>query len=358
MLDATTFRDRMTEWLGSRLDGAKGLTVLDVSPPVGNGYSSETALFTARYLLDGMAVERQYVTRLKPTRDGVFPTYDIDLQFEIMEALAHTEVPVPEMLWREGDDAVLGTPFFVMAHVDGRVPSDNPCHTMEGWVHDAPEDAQRTLHSSALDVMADIHQLDWRDHVGFLDGRVPHGLVEYLGYYERFFAWAAGDRHQPVAEKAWEWVQANKPDGPQPVALSWGDARISNMIFDNDFRPRAVLDWEMASLGDPEMDLGWWLFLDRHFSEGVGVPNLPGFLKRDETIARWEQRTGRAADHLEFYEVFAGFRFAVIMIRVTQVLIADGVLPPGHEMEWDNIPTQCLARMLGLPQPSEMSHRT
>jgi aminoglycoside phosphotransferase (APT) family kinase protein len=346
MLDAETFRERMTEWLPARLGGAKDLTVFDVKPPSGNGYSSETALFAARFTLDGRTEERRYVTRLKPTRDGVFPTYDIELQFEIMDALADTEVPVPEMLWREDDTAVLGSSFFVMAHVDGRVPSDNPCHTIEGWVHDAPPEAQRTLHTSALETMALIHGLDWKDHVGFLDGRVPHGLAEYFDYYERFFSWAAGDRPQPVTERAWDWLQANKPTGWQPVGLSWGDSRISNMIFGDDNRPVAVIDWEMASLGDPEMDLGWWLFLDRHFSEGLGVPNLPGFLSREETVRIWEERTGRPAENVEFYEVFAGFRFAVVMIRLARMLIDDGILPTGDPMEYDNIPTQCLTRML------------
>jgi aminoglycoside phosphotransferase (APT) family kinase protein len=346
MLDADTFRDRMTEWLPSRLGGAKDVTVFDVKPPSGNGYSSETALFAARFTLDGQQHERRYVARLKPTREGVFPSYDIDLQHDIMSALADTKVPVPPMLWQEEDASVVGTPFFVMSHVEGRVPSDNPCHTLEGWVHDAPQDAQRTMHTSALQTMADVHTLEWKDHVGFLEGRVPYGLEEQLAYYEKFFRWAAGDRPQPVAERTWTWLQANKPKGWLPVGLSWGDSRISNMIFGDDYRPVAVLDWEMASLCDPEMDLGWWLFLDRHFSEGLGVPNLPGFLSREETVRIWEQRTERAADNLLFYEVFAGFRFAVVMIRVVRLLIEDGVLPEGHEMEHDNIPTQCLTRML------------
>ena len=349
MLDADTFRDRMTEWLPARLGGAKDLEVLDVKPPSGNGYSSETAMFAARFTLDGDQHERRYVTRLKPTRDGVFPSYDIDLQFSIMESLAGTGVPVPAMLWQEDDPAVLGTSFFVMAHVDGRVPSDNPCHTTEGWVHDATPEQQRTLHTSALETMARIHTLDWKEHVPYLEGKVPYGLDEHLAYYDTFFAWAAGDRKHPVTTRAWEWIQANKPKGWQPVALSWGDSRISNMIFGDDFKPVAVLDWEMATLGDPEMDLGWWLFLDRHFSDGLGVPNLPGFLSREEAIRIWEEQTGLPAENVEFYEVFAGFRFAVIMIRVVRLLIDDGVLPEGNEMEWDNIPTQLLRKMLGMP---------
>jgi len=134
MLDADTMRDRLTGWLPSRV-GARSVTITDLTPPSGTGYSSETLLFTARYTVDGHEQERRYVARLKPTRPGVFPEYDIELQHDVMNALAHhTTIPVPEMLWQEHDPSVLGTEFFVMLHVPGRVPSDNPPYTLEGWI--------------------------------------------------------------------------------------------------------------------------------------------------------------------------------------------------------------------------------
>ena len=285
----------------------------------------------------------------------MFPEYDIDLQHDVMAALAaKTTIPVPEMLWQEHDPAVLGTPFFVMSHVPGRVPSDNPPYTLEGWILEETEARRHTMHTSALDVLCRIHQLDPHDTLGDTTAKLRHGLDDDLAYYESFFERAAQGRPQPVAEKAWEWLQANRPRGEQPLGLSWGDSRISNMLFGDDLRPVAVLDWEMVSLGDPVMDLGWWLFLDRHFTEGMGVGQPAGFLDRAQTIRHWEERVGRTADHVDFYELYSGFRFAVVMMSLTRLFIADGIMPADTDFDRNNTVTQCLAPMLGLPAPGEL----
>jgi aminoglycoside phosphotransferase (APT) family kinase protein len=350
MLDAETLRSRLTDWLPSRL-GVASVTITDLTPPSGTGYSSETLLFTAEHA-DG---SRRFVARLKPTRPGVFPEYDIDLQHDVMAALAEkTTVPVPEMLWQEHDPAVLGTPFYVMSYVPGRVPSDNPPYTLEGWILEESEARRHTMQTSALDVMCRIHQLDPHDVLGDTTKKLRQGLDDEFAYYESFFEWAARGRPQPVAEKAWDWLRANRPRGEQPLGLSWGDSRISNMLFGDDLHPVAVLDWEMVALGDPVMDLAWWLFLDRHFTEGMGVGQPAGFLSREETIARWEQGTGRTADNVDFYEVYSGFRFAVVMMSLTRLFIADGLMPADTDFDRNNTVTQCLAPMLGLPDPSEL----
>lgn len=355
MLDADTMRANLTDWLPERV-GVPSVEVTDLTPPSGTGYSSETLLCTARFDMDGVEHERRYVARLEPTRPGVFPTYDIDLQHDVMAAMAeNTSVPVPEMLWQERDPDVLGSPFFVMAHVPGRVPSDNPPYSMEGWILEESEERRHTMHTSALDVMCRIHQLDPDATLGHVTDRLRRGLDEELAYYESFFEWAAEGRPQPVAEHAWEWVLANRPKGWQPTGISWGDARISNMIFGDDLQPAAVLDWEMISLGDPEMDLGWWLFLDRHFTIGMGVEQPTGFLGRAETISRWEETVGRPADNVDFYEIYAGFRFAVVMMRLTRLFVQDGIMPADTDFDRNNTVTQCLAPMLGLPPPGEIS---
>ena len=78
----------------------------------------------------------------------------------------------------------------------------------------------------------------------------------------------------------------------------------------------AVLDWEMATFGNPLQDLAWWNFIDRGFSEALGVPRLEGIPGYDETIARWQRATGLPVDNYHYYEVFAGFRYALILTRV------------------------------------------
>ena len=297
---------------------------------------------------------QKYVARLKPTRPGVFPDYDIDLQFEVMRALgAATDVPVPEMLWQEHDPEVLGTSFFVMGHVEGRIPVDNPPYTVEGWVLELPEDEQHTLQTAGMDTMCQVHRIDWQAAVPFLveGGRVPNGFDEQLAYYERYFDWALEGGPNPTATAALEWLYANRPSGSLSTGLSWGDSRISNMVFGPDLHPVAVLDWEMVSVGDPEMDLGWWLFLDRHFTEGLGAPMPAGFVGRDELVKRWEAGTGRTADNVDFWEVFAGFRFAVVMMRLVTLLKADGQMPPDSDFDRSNLVTWCLAPMIGAPDP-------
>src|SRR5690606_32188017 len=129
-------------------------------------------------------------------------------------------------------------------------------------------------------------------------------------YYRRYLAWAGGDRPQPLIERALDWLEAHRP-ADEPTVLCWGDARIGNIIFDGT-RPAAVLDWEMVTLGSPEMDLAWSIFLDRHHSEGIGTARLEGFPGYDETVARYEALTGHRVRRLHYYLVLAGMRFAVI----------------------------------------------
>ena len=134
------------------------------------------------------------------------------------------------------------------------------------------------------------------------------------------------------------------------MTLSWGDSRIGNIIWD-DFECAAVLDWEMAGLGQPEMDLGWWLYFDLQFSDGLGVPRPAGFGSHEETIDHYAEVLGRPLRDLFFYEVFAGFRFAVVMARLADLLVGSDTLPGDSDMATNNLATQLLAKMLDLPAP-------
>jgi aminoglycoside phosphotransferase (APT) family kinase protein len=99
------------------------------------------------------------------------------------------------------------------------------------------------------------------------------------------------------------------------------------------------------------MDIGWFLYMDRHHCEGVGAPRLVGFPDRAATVSRWERRVGRAACDLEYYEAFAAYRFAVVMHRVGRQMIEYGILPPDASFPVDNTATRLLAKLLELPAP-------
>jgi aminoglycoside phosphotransferase (APT) family kinase protein len=351
--DLALTRTALARWLGRRVRAAD-VAVANLRVPAATGYSNDTLLFDATWSEDGERRSQGLVARIRPSGYLVFPEVDVALQYRVMGILrAHTDVPVPPVHWLETDDSILGAPFYVMGLVEGQIPSDNPPYTMEGFVHDATPAQRDRLYRSGLEAMARVHRVDWqRLGFGFLDrpadGRP--GLDQQLSYYERFYEWAARGRPQPVAQAAWEWIKAHVPGEDEPLRLCWGDSRISNEVF-SDFECMAVLDWEMVTLGNPEQDLAWWIFLDRHFTEGLGLARPEGFLSYDETVTEWERLTGLECRHLRFYEVFAGFRFAVIMMRLAQMMITYEVIPPDSDLETNNIVTRLLATMLEVPAP-------
>lgn len=338
----------LAAWMARQMPSARDILISGLQPPQATGFSNDTWLFDAAWQTADGPQQRRLVARLEPSGYTVFPEYALPTQARIMQLLrAEGSVPVPEVLWAENDPAVLGVPFYVMQAIDGRIPTDSPPYHSGGWVTEVEPAEREALWWSGLEMLARIHQLDWRGlGLGFLDRPQlgASGLAQQLAYYERYFAWAARGRPQPIAEAGFDWIRRNLPDS-ENLGFCWGDARIGNMIF-RDGACVAVLDWEMATLGDPEMDLAWWLFLDRHHSEGLGLPRLAGFPSVEATIARYEELTQRRTRHLRFYEIFAAFRFAVIMMRVSQMLVAYEVLPPDSDMESNNIVTQLLERSL------------
>ena len=344
-------------WLADQLGPGADPSVVEVNAPASNGFSNETILMTARWTEEGTVADHRLVVRVHPTKHTLFLDADFALQFQVLENLqGQPTVPVPNLRWYERDPAVLGVPFFVMDHVEGRIPADNLPYTMEGWLLDSTPEQQEALWWSGIESLASIHCLDWRAlGFGFLEEQLDGepGLDSIMAYYRRFLDWAAGDRPQPTAEAVWDWLVANKPEELGPVVLSWGDSRIGNIIWDDEYQAAAVLDWEMATLGQPELDLGWWLYFDRQFSEGLGIPRPVGFPSHEETVARYEQLIGRTVGDLLWYQIFAGWRFAVIMCRLSDLLQGSELLPEDSDMGTNNLATQFMAQLLGLPSPAE-----
>ena len=264
-------------------------------------------------------------------------------------------VALPPLGWYEEDDQWLGVPFFTMDHVDGLVPPDNLPYTMEGWVVDAAPDQQERMWWSGLEAMAAVHRTDWRalglDWLGD-PGRGRPGLDQQLAYYREFLDWSAKGRPQPVTEAIWEWLVANRPDEDRRRGAVLGRQPRRQHHLATTSSPVAVLDWEMATLGQPELDLGWWLYFDRQFTEGLNVPRPPGFPTHEATIERYAELVGRPVRNLEYYEIFSGFRFAVIMCRLTDLLVESGQLPEDTDMGTNNLATQFTAQLLGLPSPA------
>ena len=349
--DPAGTRRRLAAWLARRLPDARDVTVGDLEVPATTGFSNETVLFDAAWRQAGRTVTARLVARIQPRRHAVFPDLDVTRQYRVMAALSGTGVPVPRLRWLEDDPGTLGAPFFVMDRIEGRIPSDNPPYSQEGFLVEATPAQRARLWWSGLDALAAVHRLDWRarglDRLLLGADTVP-GVDAELARWRAYLDWASPTTAVPAAEAAWDWLSAHRPpDPPEGPALCWGDARISNQVFD-DFRCVGVLDWEMATVADPLMDLGWWIFCDRHFTEALGVTRLEGMPSYADTVRRWTAATGRAADPevVRFYEVFAGFRFAAIMARLAHLLADWDLVPMEAGFATDNPVTRLLHAIL------------
>ncbi len=368
--DAESTRIKLQDWLGAHLDGATDIEIVVAGANEVSGFSSDTIIFDATYTsagtIAGIVHTQGYVVRAAPFGVAVFEEYEIGLQFSVIKALGeHTDIPVPKALWYEPDTTVLGAPFMVMEKLEGRVPSDNPPYTLppeflppdmelDLWVARATPDQQRTMWLDGIDTLAKIAKVDWRA-LGLDDlDRSQYGPIgpeQLFGYQRHYYQWAM---RKPVAciDHAWEWLEANRPNDQHLYGFSWGDSRLGNLMFDDDFTVKAVFDWEMVRICNPEFDLAWYLWFDKHFTEAIGLPRLPGFPSDEECIERWETAVGRKAEHLEFYTVFTMVWFAEIMARVAQSNEAHGTATEELiAMETNNLATQMLAKHFGLPAP-------
>ena len=339
---------QLQRWLSTRLPESDAIRIEDLRGPKDTGFSSDTLMFNLVMDEQGRSVRREMVARLEPLSDfGVFPEYDAPLQFRMMDALADTAVPVPRMHWLEEDPEPLGSPFYIMERVGGRVPSDSPPYHAEGWLADASAAERERLWFSGVDAMAEVHRLDvMAPRFDFLK-RPPAGrtaIAEQLDYWQRYIDWGMDRNRYPLIARGLQWLLAHRPD-EEPVGICWGDARISNQIFEA-FRCTAVIDWEMVFVGNPEADLAWFIVTDRAFTEGLGLSRLAGFPDAEATRARWEVQVGRPATLFTFYEIFAAWRFAVIMARVFRQMKHYEAVPEDSEIDQVNFTTPVLEAVL------------
>ena len=317
--------------------------VATLDMPAGNGMSSETLLLDVSWLEDGTRVDHALAARVAPDPANmpVFPTYDLTSQFRILGTVERLgTVPVPHPYWSEPDKDVIGSPFFVMARVDGVVPPDVMPYNFGGsWVSEAaPEDRARLQHSSVR-VLADLHAIEAPEQTfGFLelDRPEPTPLRRHVASQWDYYQWAGdGVIRSPLIERGFAWLEDNWPAEEGPAVLAWGDARIGNMMY-RDFEPVAVLDWEMAALAPREIDLAWFIYLHRFFEDianKYGLPGMPDFLRRDDVVAAYESMSGHQPRDLDFYFTYAALRYAIVSIRTARRQVHFGEIPMPDDVD-------------------------
>lgn len=284
-----------------RLDGFSG--PLDVAQFHG-GASNPTFLLT-----DG-GTGRRYVLRKQPPGELLASAHAVDREYRIMKALGPTPVPVPEMLAYGDDPGVIGTPFYLMSFLEGRIYKDNRLSDMT-----PPERA--VAYRDVARSMAALHALD-PAAIGLADYGKPGNYFErQVGRWTRQYRDAQTEAI-PSMDRVIERLPARIPADAAP-AIVHGDFRMENIMFaPADPRVLAVLDWELSTLGHPLADLGFFcLFYHAEFTAWgsaltidfarTGIPDETSF------VADYCQASGRAGiDDWPFYLGFSAFRLASI----------------------------------------------
>ena len=260
--------------------------------------------------------ERAVVLRKQPAGELLPSAHAVDREHRVMAALAGTGVPVPRMLHCCADRAVIGTLFYVMEALDGRVVHDssNPGVTP----------AERAaMYDSMNDVLARLHRVDWRA-VGLDDfGRPGNYFARQISRWTRQWH-ASKTREIPEIDDLIAWLPANLPAGDDETRVVHGDYRLGNLMFHRrEPRVIAILDWELSTLGHPLADLAHNCLL-WHASRAMyyGIEDLDqaalGIPSEQDYVRRYCERTGRADGLTPFHLAFAMFRFAVIFEGIAQ----------------------------------------
>jgi aminoglycoside phosphotransferase (APT) family kinase protein len=260
--------------------------------------------------------ERELVLRRPPFGAKIKTAHDMAREYRILSSLIRAYPKVPRPLLYCDDESIIGAPFYVMERVEGVILRAKP----PTGISLSPE-LMRRLSESCIDNLAEIHQIDFAQ-AGLSDLGKPEGYVErqIRGWTQRYQNARTDD--VPEIERAIEWLHANLlPESG--AALIHNDYKYDNLVLDpNDLSNLiAVLDWEMATIGDPLMDLGttlgYWIEPeDPPEMMMFGLTALPGNLNRELLIARYAEKSRREISNIIFYYAYGLFKIAVIVQQI------------------------------------------
>ena len=344
--DVSTVPSVLSEWLSTVLPGGVKPEITVESGIDSNGMSSETIILTGRWIEDGRPVEQKWVARVAPTEQDVpvFSAYRLDHQFDVMRLAGEfTDVPVPKVRWLENTGDVLGAPFFLMDYVEGAVPPDVMPYTFgNNWFADATAEQQRQLQDSTVEVIAKLHSIPNAEKTfDFLAEADPPGdsaLRRHFGWLKEWYEFCVpGIGRSPLVERALQWLEDNFPDdvAASDSVLVWGDSRIGNVLYE-DFRPIAVLDWEMATVGPREFDVAWIIFAHNVFQELcrlAGMPGLPDVLREEDVRSTYAKLTGVEVGDLRWFYIYSGVVWCCVFMRTGYRRVRFGELEQPDDVE-------------------------
>ena len=292
----------LTGWLKTRFPAGGELR----TERIGGGQSNPT------WFVDYGA--ERLVLRKKPAGPILKGAHAIEREFRVLRALEETEVPVPKALYLEEDETVLGTPFYVMERLDGRVFSD-------GSLPGVTPEERREMYFEMARTLGRLHAVR-PDEVGLADFGKPGSYFErQIGRWTRQYE-ASQSARIPALDRLISWLPDAMPEDDGAVSIAHGDFRMGNLMF-HPTEPRiiAVLDWELSTLGHPLADLGYAVMPWRSTPEEYGGIRgtdwaEAGIPSEEAFVAEYYAHAQPTAALTPFHVAFALFRFSVIFVGI------------------------------------------
>lgn len=316
---------QLNPWLKQQISGISG-------DPVVTQYSGGASNWT--YCLS--YPEREVILRRGPAGTKAKGAHDMGREFRLQASLKPIYAYVPEMLAHSDDASLIGAEFYVMEKINGLIPRKN---MPKGLSLTAAQNKQLCV--NALDSLIQLHQVDYKaaglDHIAKGEGYTERQISGWSKRYRNAKTW-----NVPGGESVINWLESNLPE-KEHICLTHNDYRLDNLVLDPQDPTRiiGVLDWELATLGDPLMDLGnslaYWVQDDDDFfarSTRMQPTNLEGMLTRQQIIDYYLQKTNTKIDSFTFYEVYGLFRLAAIVQQLYYRYHHKQTRNPGFKKLW------------------------
>lgn len=294
--------DALARWLSERHPGPRAPRL----ERIGGGQSNPT------WFVDWGA--DRFVLRKKPAGPILPGAHAVEREFRVLDALRDTDVPVPSVRWLEEDPAVLGTPFYVMDRLEGRVFDD-------ARLPGVTAGERREMYLDMARTLARLHAVR-PDDVGLSDyGKPGNYFARQIARWTKQYQASTGPRIDAL-DRLVDWLPRNMPGDDGAVAIAHGDFRIGNLMF-HPTEPRVigVLDWELSTLGHPLADLGFcvipWHSAPDEYGGLLGTDwAAAGIPARDAFEAEYHAHARPTAALRPFHVAFALFRFSVIFVGI------------------------------------------
>ena len=293
--------EAVSAWLNANVSGTRSPYAFSL---IAGGRSNLTYVVTDD-------AGRRFVLRRPPLSHALASAHDMGREHRIISALSTTRVPVPEALGLCADEAVNGAPFYVMEFVDGHVVRDQ-----EAARRMLTPEARHAASNSLVDTLVEIHRVNpvavGLGELGRHEGYIARQLKRWYGQWN-----ASKTRELTDIDQVHEGLIARIPE-QGPATIVHGDFRLDNCIIGDEGGVRAVLDWELCTLGDPLADLGllmvyWTGPNDEADVRPFSGTQVEGFLDRRDIAERYAKVSGRDISQLDFYISFAYWKLACIM---------------------------------------------